>query len=71
MGVVSDPSVLSGNAAAYLQDYLSYRKSFAHHLIQIYSPHDLLCGEKKCTPNKSTSSAFEEKKGPDPNGITE
>ena len=63
--VVSDLSVLLGTAAAHLQDYLSSRRSFARHLTQIYLPHDLLCLDEKCTPNKITSKTAEEKKGPD------
>ena len=54
--VVSESSVLAGTAAAHLQDYLSYRRSFAHHFTQIYSPHDLLCF---CDPNTSVSKTFE------------
>ena len=53
--LVSDPSVLPGTAAANLQDYLSYRRSFERHHTQIYSPRDLLCLDEKCTLNKSTS----------------
>ena len=64
--VVSDPSVLAGTAEAHLQDDLSSRRSFARHITQIYSPLDLLCLDKTCTPNKSTSRTFEEKKVPDP-----
>ena len=53
--VVSEPSVLSGTAAAHLQDDLSSRRSFSHHHNQIYSPRDLLCLDEKCTLSKSTS----------------
>ena len=52
--LVSEPSVLVGIAAANLQDYLLYSRSFAHNHTQIYSPHNLLCLDEKCAPNKST-----------------
>ena len=52
--VVSDPSVLSGTAAAYLQIYVPYIKSFARHCTQIYLSRDLIWMDEKCTPNKST-----------------
>ena len=55
MEVVSDRSVLAGTAEAHPQDDLSSRKSVARHRTKIYSPHDFLCLEEKCNPNKSTS----------------
>ena len=66
MEVVSDPSVLARTAAAQLQDDLSFRRICARHRTQIYSPCDLICFDKQCTPNNSTSRKVEEKKGPDP-----
>ena len=62
--VVSEPSVLAVTAAVHIQDDLSFRRSFAHHHTKIHSPRDLLRLDEKCTPNKSTSSTFEEMKGP-------
>ena len=55
MEVVSDPSILTETVAAYLQDYLSSRRSFASHRTLIYSPSNLLCLDEKFTLNKSTS----------------
>ena len=66
MELVSEPSFLAGTEASHPQYDLSYRRSFARHCTQIYSPRDLLCLEEKCTPNKSTPRTFEEKKVPHP-----
>ena len=55
MEVVSESSILAENAASYLQDDLSTRRSFAIHHNLIYSPCDLLCLDEKCILNKSPS----------------
>ena len=53
--VVSENSVLAGTAESHLQDDLSYRRSFACHRTQIYSPYYPLYLDEKYTLNKSTS----------------
>ena len=55
MEVVSKSSVLAENAAAHIQDNLSFRRSFSSHCTIIYSPYDLICLDEKGTLNKSTS----------------